>query len=189
MTFTEGKWKAYLCSRGEQGSIVLGTGSHLYLKEIINPYVQATTSSSLSRNTHSTWKRNGIEQGYTETDDLWYCCIYPCSIHETSAVSHQENSHLKEFTIRIVKRPKISKKKLGSKVDIKIIKEACCRSKLWVQSQSGAFQARPLYLFITQPAKHRATHQASHTTSCPEVNNAIHQCKVKLELKYRDLCL
>lgn len=95
--------------------------------------------------------------------------------------------------IRIAERPKISKKNLGSKVEpgtkwhrimtVGFIKEACCRSKLGVRSQSRASQAGPLHRSVTQSAKHGTTHQAFYVSSSPEVNKAIHKCKVKLELK------
>lgn len=65
-----------------------------------------------------TWKRNGIEQGYTETDHLSLWCIYIHSIPEVSDISHQENSHLKEFMIRTGKRPEMREKKLGTEMEM-----------------------------------------------------------------------
>jgi len=115
MTFTEGKSKAYLCSRGEQGSIAAGTASHIYLKGGTSPYVRVSPTSS-SKQTHilhmeKKWNTK------TEIGHLPCWCIYTCSVHVVSDTSHQENSCPQGFVIRIAQRPKISKK-LGSKVEI-----------------------------------------------------------------------
>lgn len=105
---TEGKLKAYQCSRQQQGSIAPGATKYWHPNQGRSPQVPASRASSPKQRRMDKKRREGTFRR----------CIFLRSLPQVSDVTHQENSHLEEFIIRVAKIPENSMKELGTKGEV-----------------------------------------------------------------------